>query len=67
MTGSPMLPRTCRATQGVEDAHRGAKLLKEEGLTFDVAYTSVLQRAIKTMHVILEDLELSWIETHCEA
>jgi 2,3-bisphosphoglycerate-dependent phosphoglycerate mutase len=46
---------------GVQEAHEAAKLLKAEGFTFDRAYTSVLKRAIKTLWVVLEDLDLMWI------
>jgi 2,3-bisphosphoglycerate-dependent phosphoglycerate mutase len=35
--------------------------LKEKGFTFDVAYTSVLKRAINTLNIVLDELELSWI------
>jgi len=54
------------AQQGIDDAHRAAEHFRHQGLVFDVAYTSVLQRAIKTMLVILEDLGLLWIPTRCE-
>ncbi len=47
--------------RGIEEAHFGAKLLKDNGYTFDVAYTSVLKRAIKTLWIVLEDLDLMWI------
>ena len=47
--------------QGVEEAHTGGKLLLEEGYTFDIAYTSVLKRAIKTLWIVLEEMELEWI------
>jgi len=47
--------------QGDEEALQGGKLLKERGLTFDIAYTSVLKRAIKTLWFILETLEMEWI------
>lgn len=47
--------------QGVEEAHFAAKLLKEQGYVFDVAFTSVLKRAIKTLWIVLEDLDLMWI------
>jgi len=43
------------------EAHRAAKNLKEEGFTFDILYTSMLQRAIKTGLTILEDMGLLWI------
>ena len=35
--------------QGVSEAHDAGRMLREEGYTFDVAYTSVLRRAIKTL------------------
>jgi len=46
---------------GVEEAKTGGKLLKEAGYTFDVAYTSVLQRAIKTLWLTLEEMSLMYI------
>lgn len=49
------------STKGVGEAQQGAKLLKEEGFNFDVAYTSTLQRAIKTLWIILEELHLMYI------
>ena len=42
------------ADSGIEEAHRAAKNLAEEGFTFDIMYTSMLQRAIKTGLTILE-------------
>lgn len=47
--------------KGMGEALAGGKLLKEEGFTFDVAYTSTLQRAIKTLWVILEEMDLMYI------
>ncbi len=47
--------------QGVQEAHDSGRLLREAGYTFDVAYTSVLKRAIKTLWIILEEMELEWI------
>jgi len=47
--------------KGVEEAHTAAKLLKEGGYTFDVAFTSVLKRAIRTLWIVLEDMDLMWI------
>lgn len=46
---------------GVEEARNGAALIREAGLGFDVAYTSVLRRAIKTLWITLEELDLMWI------
>jgi len=47
--------------KGVEEAHTAAKLLKEGGYTFDIAFTSVLKRAIRTLWIVLEDMDLMWI------
>ncbi len=46
---------------GREEAHEAGKLLREGGYVFDVAYTSVLRRAIQTLWIVLEDLNLEWI------
>jgi len=50
--------------QGVCEAHEGAEALRREGYTFDVAFTSVLKRAIRTLWVILDDMDLMWIPVH---
>jgi 2,3-bisphosphoglycerate-dependent phosphoglycerate mutase len=42
--------------KGVEEAHRAGKLLKAEGITFDIAFTSVLTRAQRTLGFILGEL-----------
>lgn len=47
--------------EGLAEARNAAKLLRDEGFAFDVAYTSVLKRAIKTLWVVLEDNDLMWI------
>jgi len=47
--------------KGVSEAHAAAKVLQEDGYTFDLAYTSVLKRAIKTLWIVLEDMDLMWI------
>lgn len=47
--------------KGVQEATAGGDLLKAEGLTFDVAYTSTLKRAIKTLWIILEQMDLMYI------
>ncbi|XP_014789272.1 probable phosphoglycerate mutase [Octopus bimaculoides] len=46
---------------GVNEAKSAGKMLKEKGFTFDIAYTSVLKRAIKTLFLIQEELDLHWI------
>ena len=49
------------STTGVGEAHEAARLLLAEGLTFDVAYTSLLRRAIRTLWIVLEDIDLMWL------
>jgi len=46
---------------GIEEARTAARLLLEENYTFDIAYTSVLKRSIKTLWIILEEMDLMWI------
>jgi len=46
---------------GREEAHEAGKLLREGGYSFDVAYTSVLRRAIQTLWIVLEEMNLEWI------
>jgi 2,3-bisphosphoglycerate-dependent phosphoglycerate mutase len=47
--------------KGRTEAHAAGKLLKEQGYTFDEAYTSVLKRAIRTLWIILDEMDLMWI------
>jgi len=47
--------------KGVSEAHQAAIMLQKDGYTFDIAYTSVLKRAIKTLWIVLEDMDLPWI------
>jgi 2,3-bisphosphoglycerate-dependent phosphoglycerate mutase len=47
--------------KGVAEAHQGAKLLGEAGFTFDIAFTSVLKRAIRTLWIVQDELDLMWI------
>src|SRR5881396_1733169 len=47
--------------RGVEEAKRAGEMLKEAGFAFDCAYTSVLKRAIKTLWLALETMDLMWI------
>lgn len=46
---------------GEEEAHESARLLQEGGYTFDIAYTSVLRRAVKTLWIVMEDMNLEWL------
>jgi len=47
--------------QGVAEAREAGRVLKAEGFTFDAAYTSVLKRAIRTLHNILDEMDLMWL------
>ncbi|HED31622.1 MAG TPA: 2,3-bisphosphoglycerate-dependent phosphoglycerate mutase, partial [Prosthecochloris aestuarii] len=47
--------------KGIGEAANAGKLMKEEGLTFDIAYTSVLKRAIRTLWNALDVMDLMWI------
>jgi 2,3-bisphosphoglycerate-dependent phosphoglycerate mutase len=50
--------------KGREEALEGGRVLKADGYTFDVAYTSVLKRAIRTLWTVLDEMELMWIPVH---
>lgn len=50
--------------KGIEEAKDAGKLLKAEGFTFDVAYTSVLKRAIHTLWNLMDEMSLAWIPVH---
>ncbi len=47
--------------QGVKEAHRAGQLLKADGYVFDLAFTSVLKRAIRTLWIALDELDQMWI------
>jgi 2,3-bisphosphoglycerate-dependent phosphoglycerate mutase len=49
------------APSGIEEALEAGKVLKEEGYTFDLAYTSLLRRANKTLNMVLDQMDLLWI------
>ncbi len=47
--------------KGLGEAHEAGKLLREGGYLFDVAHTSVLKRAIRTLWIALDEMDLMWI------
>ncbi len=47
--------------KGLQEAREAGRLLRSEKLTFDIAFTSVLKRAIKTLWIALEEMDLMWI------
>jgi len=50
--------------KGTQEAHEAGRVLLKEGYTFDVAYTSVLKRAIRTLWIALDEMDLMWIPVH---
>lgn len=50
--------------QGMTEARRAGQELEQAGFEFDVAYTSVLKRAIRTLWLTLDEMDLMWIPVH---
>jgi 2,3-bisphosphoglycerate-dependent phosphoglycerate mutase len=50
--------------KGRQEAKEGGQVLKAGGYTFDVAYTSVLKRAIRTLWTVLDEMDLMWVPVH---
>jgi 2,3-bisphosphoglycerate-dependent phosphoglycerate mutase len=50
--------------QGILEARRAGQILMEQGYSFDVAFTSVLKRAIRTLWLVQEEMDLMWIPVH---
>jgi 2,3-bisphosphoglycerate-dependent phosphoglycerate mutase len=50
--------------RGVSEAHRAGQLLKAKDYIFDVAFTSVLKRAVRTLWITLDEMDLIWIPVH---
>jgi len=50
--------------KGLAEAQEGGRVLKAEGYVFDVAHTSVLKRAIRTLWIVLDEMDLMWIPVH---
>ncbi len=47
--------------QGVQEAREAGTVLKKEGYTFDIAFTSVLKRAIRTLWIVLDQMDMMWL------
>jgi 2,3-bisphosphoglycerate-dependent phosphoglycerate mutase len=47
--------------RGQEEARQAGRTLKAEGVTFDVAWVSVLKRAVRTLWIILDEMDLMWL------
>src|ERR1041385_7208059 len=50
--------------KGVEEAHNAGRLLKESGFVPDVAFTSLLKRSIRTLWIVLDEMDAMWIPVH---
>ncbi len=50
--------------KGIEEAKNAAEILKKEGFSFDMAFTSVLKRAIRTLWIVLDHMDLMWIPVY---
>lgn len=48
-------------TQGINEAQNAGRLLREHGFAFNIAYTSVLKRAIRTLWIVLDEMDQMWI------
>lgn len=51
--------------RGKNEAHAAGRILKEAGFEFDMAYTSVLKRAIRTLWIVLDEMDAMWIPVVC--
>lgn len=49
---------------GVSEAQEGARLLREQGYSFDVCHTSFLKRAIRTLWLVLDHMDLMWLPVY---
>ena len=52
--------------KGVDEARAAGRLLKEKGLDFDLCFTSVLTRAIRTLHLALHEMDRLWLPVQKE-
>lgn len=52
------------STKGRDQAREAGRILRKHQFTFDIAYTSVLKRAIRTLWIVLDEMDLMWIQVH---
>jgi len=52
------------SVKGIAEAKKAGQVLLKEGLVFDIAYTSVLKRAIRTLWIALDEMDLMWIPVY---
>jgi 2,3-bisphosphoglycerate-dependent phosphoglycerate mutase len=51
--------------RGREEARKAGRLLKEQGYAFDLAFVSVLKRAVRTLWIVLDEMDLMWLPVRC--
>ncbi len=52
------------SSKGIEEVKKAAELLKDDGITFDIAFISVLKRGIRTLWIVLDEIDLMWIPVY---
>jgi len=52
------------SSKGIEEVKKAAELLKNDDITFDAAFTSVLKRGIRTLWIVLDEMDLMWIPVY---
>jgi len=52
------------SSKGIEEVKKAVELLKNDGITFDIAFTSVLKRGIRTLWIVLDEMDLMWIPVY---
>jgi 2,3-bisphosphoglycerate-dependent phosphoglycerate mutase len=50
--------------KGIQEARKAGQVLKKEGFIFDMAFTSVLKRAIRTLWIVQDEMDLMWIPVY---
>lgn len=50
--------------RGIAEAHQAGQLLRQEGFAFDIAFTSLLKRAVRTLWIVLDEMDRMWIPVH---
>jgi 2,3-bisphosphoglycerate-dependent phosphoglycerate mutase len=52
------------SSKGLKEVKKAAELLKNDGITFDIAFTSVSKRGIRTLWIVLDEIDLMWIPVY---
>jgi len=52
------------SSKGIEEVKKAVELLKNDGITFDVAFTSVLKRGVRTLWIVLDEMDLMWVPVY---